>query len=136
MILGTAGFVMSVMNYLRDRPKVKVFLKWDMTPIIEGKQIQMGILRVTNIGRRPIYISLAALQVPKGFRHSHLILKGSMAGKKLLESDAPVTFSVNYDGLAQYSHDWQKVRGYVEDSAGRRYVSKKLPKTEVPSWAR
>jgi hypothetical protein len=37
MVLGTAGFVMSVMNYLRDRPKVKVFLKWDMT--LASKQI-------------------------------------------------------------------------------------------------
>ena len=28
------------------------------------------------------------------------------------------------------------VRGYAEDIAGRKYVSKKLPKSEVPSWAK
>src|SRR6266849_8635736 len=79
MVLGTAGFVMSLMNYLRDRPKVKVFLKWDMNLIGDASK-QMGIVRVTNVGRRPIYISVAALQVPKGFKglkgfkHSHLLL--------------------------------------------------------------
>jgi hypothetical protein len=150
MVLGTAGFVMSVMNYLRDRPKVKVFLKWDMTLVgdmtLDSKQ--MGILRVTNVGRRPIYISVAALRVPnsfkywfkhgfkRGFRHTHLIIRESLPGKKLSEGDAPVTFSVDYAVLARYSKRWRKIRGYVEDSAGRRYVSKKLPKTEVPSWAK
>jgi len=135
MVLGTAGLVMSLMNYLRDRPKVKVFLKWDMTLVRDASK-QMGIVRVTNVGRRPIYISVAALQVPKGFKYSHLILKESVPGKKVSEGDAPVTFSVNYDGLVQYSKHWRNVRGYVEDSAGRRYVSKKLPKTDVPSWAK
>jgi hypothetical protein len=133
MVLGTAGFVMSLMNYLRDRPKVKVTLKWDLTT--DGKN-RMGFVRVTNVGRRPIYISLAALEVPTGFRHTHLILKESMPGRKLSEGDAPATFSVNYDDLAQYSKHWRKVRGYVEDSAGGKYVSKKLPKSDIPSWTK
>ena len=33
MILGTAGFVMSVLSYLRDRPRVKVTLQWDMVDV-------------------------------------------------------------------------------------------------------
>ena len=36
MVLGTAGFVTSLLNYLRDRPKVKVTLKWDMKSISDG----------------------------------------------------------------------------------------------------
>ena len=135
MVLGTVGFVMSLINYLRDRPKVKVLLKWDMA-LVGNPSKQMGIVRVTNVGRRPIYISVAALKLPKGFKYDHLILKESMPGNKLSEGDAPATFSVNYDGLAQYAKHWRKVRGYVEDSAGRKYLSKKLPKSEVPSWAR
>src|SRR5437879_1130780 len=94
MVLGTAGFVMSLINYLRDRPRAKVFLKWD-TALVGDASKQMGIVRVTNVGRRPIYISVAALQVPKGYRYSHLILKESMPGKKLSEGDAPATFLVN-----------------------------------------
>lgn len=137
MVLGTAGFVMSLINYLRDRPKVKVFLKWDMALVGDSAK-KIGILRVTNVGRRPIYISVAALQVPKAFKYTHLMLKESMPGKKLSEGDSPLTFTLNYDdlNLAQYSKHWRKVRGYVEDSAGRKYVSKKLPKSDVPSWAK
>ena len=30
MILGTAGFVLGIVNYLRDRAKVVVKLRWDM----------------------------------------------------------------------------------------------------------
>jgi hypothetical protein len=135
MLLGTAGFIIGLMNYLRDRPIVKVFLKWDMTEVGPNQNL-FGVLRVTNVGRRPIYISVAALQVPKGFTYTHLILKESMPGTKLSEGDAPATFMVNYDGLGQYAKHWRKVRGYVEDSAGHKYFSKKLPKSDVPSWAK
>jgi hypothetical protein len=134
MVLGTAGFVMSLMNYLRDRPKVKVSLKWDMTEV--GSNKVMGLVRVTNVGRRPIHISVVALQVPKGFKHSRLILKKSMPGQKLSEGDAPAAFPVNHDGLEQYSKNWREVRAYAEDSAGGKYLSKKLPKSEIPSWAK
>jgi hypothetical protein len=81
MVLGTAGFVIGLMNYLRDRPKVKVHLQWDMVVSGDAAGNKMGIVRVTNVGRRPIYISAATLN----------------------EGDAPATFSVNYDSLAQYA---------------------------------
>src|SRR5712691_3992014 len=82
MGLGTAGFVMGLLSYLRDRPKVEVFLKWDMADSVTHQK--MGIVRVTNIGRRPIYISLVALEPPKGF-DVHLVLKQSLRGSKLSE---------------------------------------------------
>jgi hypothetical protein len=134
MVLGTAGFVMGLMNYLRDRPKVKVFLKWDLVDTSNSAN-KIGIVRVTNVGRRPIYISVVALQVPKGFKYTRLILKQSMQGQKLSEGDAPATFPVNYAGLNQYSKTWRKVRGYAEDSAGGKYLSKKVARSEKPSWA-
>jgi hypothetical protein len=49
MWLGTAGFVMSMMNYLRDRPKVKVTLRWELTEV--GTDKAVGIVRVTNVLR-------------------------------------------------------------------------------------
>jgi hypothetical protein len=134
MMLGTAGFVMGIMNYLRDKPKIKVRLKWDMTEIHTSRMF--GFLTVTNVGRRPIYITAAALRLPKGFRSSHLLLKESIPGTKLSEGDAPATFRVPYDLLAVYANKWRDVRGYAEDSAGKRYISKKLPESDIPSWAK
>lgn len=134
MVLGTAGFVMGVMNYLRDKPKIKVYLKWDMEEI--RTHVKTGVLTVTNVGRRPIFISAAALLVPKGFEHSHLLLMESTPGTKLSEGDAPAKFMINYDKLQKYAQNWRDVRGYVEDSAGKKYVSRKLPESDIPSWAK
>lgn len=135
MLLGTAGFVMSLMNYLRDKPRVRVVLQWDMKDT--GTGAMMGLVRVSNVGRRPVFISAVALEVPKGFEYSHLVLMDAVAGKKLGEGDAPAVFMVKYDAdLNKYSRVWRDLRGYVEDSAGGEYRSKKLPKNPVPSWAR
>jgi hypothetical protein len=131
VLLGSVGSVMGVMNYLRDTPKVKVHLKWDMTSVQTNEQ--MGVLTVTNVGRRPIFITAVALSVPKSF----LILKESMSGMKFSEGDAPATFTVHYDErLRKYAKRWRDVRGYVEDSAGKQYISKKLPESDIPSWAK
>ena len=69
----------------------------------------------------------------KGFEHTHLVLKESIPGQKLSEGDAPAGFLVNYEGLWQYSKNWRDMRAYTEDSAGGKYVSKKLPKSDIPS---
>jgi hypothetical protein len=134
MVLGTAGFVMGLMNYLRDRPKVRVTLKWDMTEPNTGRMA--GVVKVTNVGRRPIFISIVALQVPEGFKHSHLVLAKSIPGQKLSEGDATAGFLANYEGLEAYAKKWRDVRWYAEDGAGGKYLSEKLPETDIPSWAR
>jgi hypothetical protein len=139
MVLGTAGLVISLMNYLRDRPRVTVRLKWDMSvmdnPRYDTKK-KWGIVTVTNAGRRPVFISIAALTVPKGFEMTHLILSESASGNKLSEGDAPARFMVNQDDLEKYRDAWREVRAYVEDSTGKRYLSKRLNKSDIPSWAR
>ena len=139
MLLGTAGFVIGVMNYLRDKPRVKVILKWDMRVTDNARYDASklwGIITVTNIGRRPIFISIAALTVRKGFEHSHLIVVESVTGQKLSEGDAPVRFVVKQEGLEKYRRSWRDVRAHVEDSAGAKYLSKRLNKSGVPSWAK
>jgi hypothetical protein len=60
MVLGTAGFVMSLMNYSRDKPKVIVSLRWDMALLDTHETI--GLVSVTNVGQRPIFITVVALQ--------------------------------------------------------------------------
>ncbi|HLH10152.1 MAG TPA: hypothetical protein VKW78_23155 [Terriglobales bacterium] len=132
MVLGTAGFVISMMEYLRNRPKVKVTLKWDMTDTLTKEK--MGIIKVTNVGRRPIFISIVALELPKGFNR-YLVISDSIKGHKLSEGDAPAGFLVNYKDLQQYSRLWWKIRAYVEDSAANKYRSPELPKaSKAPSW--
>lgn len=134
MVLGTAGFVMSLMSYLRDRPRVKLTLQWDMTNAKTGDRT--GVVRVTNVGRRPIFIGIIALEVPKGADPTHLVLMESIAGTKLNEGDAPSPYLINYHGLAEYKSVWRRIRAYAEDSTGKRYYSR-IPrrKTKPPSWA-
>ncbi len=94
-----------------------------------------GLAKVTNVGRRPVFISVVALELPKGFKHSHLILNTSIAGTKLSEGDKPIAHMINYTDLAQYSEQWQKIRAYAEDSTGKRYFSEPPQKnSKKPSW--
>jgi hypothetical protein len=131
-VLGSAALAVSILTYLRDRPKLKVTLLWDMTDTATGKQ--MGLVRVTNVGRRAAHLGAVALVLPSKYEHSHLLLGDAVKGKRLEEGDAPAPFLVNYDGLAQYKSDWKKIRACAEDSAGRSYYSE-YP-TKKPSWAR
>jgi hypothetical protein len=56
-------------------------------------------------------------------------------GTKPSEGDAPSTFVVTYEKLSRFSKAWREVRAYAEDSARRKYFSKKPPRSPVPSWA-
>src|SRR6185295_2690698 len=145
VVIGTVGLTLSVSNYLRDRAVVKVFLKWDMTltpgAIFAGQVYDhrkpWGFVRVTNIGRRPVYISAAALEYSATFyeRLLHRILKrqptnaftaiimGSLSGAKLAEGDSPQVFLISQDGMEQHKEYWSSVRVFVEDSAGKKYLS-------------
>jgi hypothetical protein len=140
---GFGGLLLGILNYFRDRPKLVVTLQWDMAvtdnPIYDPKK-SWGVVRVTNIGRRTVYLANVALKLPKtfktakGFEHSHLLLSESLGGKKLAEGDPPAGFVVNQDDLAKYSEVWQQVRAIAEDSVGKAYKSNKI--AAPPSWAK
>jgi hypothetical protein len=74
-VVGVVALVLSVVNYLRDTPKVKVTLLWDMSvtdqPRYDTRKL-WGLVTVANVGRRPVYIRVANLKLPKGYKHSHL----------------------------------------------------------------
>jgi hypothetical protein len=131
MVLGTAGFVMALMNYMRDRPRIRVSVNWHMAEVRTGEK--MGIVTVANVGRRPIFISIAVMRVPKKFKPDHFVLAESIQGQKLSEGDAPARIKVSLKDMEQYAKVWRKVRVYVEDSAGRKYFAKKSER--VPPWA-
>lgn len=131
MMLGTAGFVMGLMNYLRDKPMVKVSVNWHMAD--SRSHEKFGMVVVANVGRRPIFITAAVMLAPRAFEPRHFLLMESVQGHKLSEGDPPAKFRVALDGMEQYGKVWRDVRIYVEDSAGRKYFAKK--QSRVPPWA-
>jgi hypothetical protein len=137
VITGTAGLVLGILNYLRDRPKVIVALTWDMKmigavtePFDPGKL--WGVLSVTNVGRRPIFVSHASLHVPG--QTKYYLLKESVEGVKLLESDAPKLYLIDQQSLVEWAAQWHKLRGCVIDQTGRHWHS--APMKEAPPWAK
>jgi RIO-like serine/threonine protein kinase len=93
-----------------------------------------GVIRVTNAGRRPSYVSHVAFKIPKGYDHSHLVIMGGITGKKLSEGDPTEIFVVAQDVMKAYAKDWKRVIAQVTDSTGKDWCSK--PPKEKPSWAK
>lgn len=137
MILGTAGFVLGVMNYLRDRSKIKVKLHWDWImagdPLTDSKK-KWCVIIVTNEGRRPVYITHVLVKIPKGYEAGGLLLKEGMRGEKLGEGDRPAIFRMDQDGMEKYAKDWKRLKAEVLLSNGKSYHAK-VNKKKVPSWA-
>lgn len=137
VVFGTGGLVLGIMNYLRDRPRVRVRLSWDMSvtdnPVYDPLR-KWGLVVVANTGRRPIFISHASIRLPRGYEHTHLLLREGLPGTRLAEGDPPVTYVVSQEGMEKYKKDWKKLKAIVIDSAGREYASG-VDKTKRPSWA-
>jgi len=138
VVFGFSGFVLGMLSFYRDRAAVCVELQWDMdvtgNPDYDENK-KWGLVRVSNIGRRPIYISHAALKVPEGHDHTHLVLMEGIAGKKLGEGDPSEAYVVDQEGLEKYKNKWRDVRAQVNDTTGKAWRSKKLKRGEKPSWA-
>ncbi len=132
LVTGVSGFTLGLLNYLRDKPRVKVELRWEMKT--SDTQEKIGVIRVANIGRRPIFLSHIALKLPKGYEESHLVLKDAINGQKLEEGDAPISYPVTYEGMEKYSRSWRKIVAQVNDSAGKTYLSSKVQTEQKPSW--
>jgi hypothetical protein len=110
---GIAGFVLGVLNYLRDRPKIKINLQWGMEMIggsIPQNEKECEIITVTNMGRRQVYVSHVCLILPKTYKNNLLILVDSVPGRKLVEGDAPEVFIVRHDVQSKYAQDLGKIR--------------------------
>lgn len=133
-VLGTAGFVISVLTFLRDRPKLKVTLNWDFALLGGDPDRRIGVVRVANIGRRPAFLSIVSLELPKGHRNTHEVLLESVPGKELPEGGAPASFQLEYRGLEQYKKGWAEIRAMAQDTSGKSWYSD-YPK-KMPSWAR
>lgn len=138
LIAGVSGLAIGVLNYMRDNPRVLIELQWDMlsygfTEFDEDEFV--GVIRIANTGRRPIYVSHVALRLPKGYEETHLVLKDGLVGQKLQEGDQPLTYPVSQKGLEEYEAKWRDVIAQVSDSTGKVWCSKKVQEGNAPSWA-
>ncbi|MCB4757602.1 MAG: hypothetical protein LHV69_11340 [Elusimicrobia bacterium] len=135
MVFGTAALTFSAMNYLRDRPKVKVFIQWDMDAIGDGpidKKKKWGIVNVANVGRRPIFVSHVAIRLPPKEAKKYFLVADTIYGKKLCEGDPPATFLVDQERMKEYAKHWKNLRVQISDSAGKVYFGDRTKKK--PSW--
>ncbi|MBC8032496.1 MAG: hypothetical protein H7Z16_20600 [Pyrinomonadaceae bacterium] len=133
LIFGLSGLVLSIVNYLRDRAIIVVDLQWDMTVKEDGRQV--GIITIANVGRRPVYISHAALRLPRECKTSHLVMMDAVQGERLGEGDRPKLYLVQQDIMEEYAEYWYYIRAQVSDSTGKVWYSKKHGITKKPSWA-
>ena len=139
VVAGTAALVLGVLNHLRDRPTITVELQWDMTAMnLPGYDPNKpwGVIRITNVGRRPAYVSHVAINLPKGYEETHLLIMEGLQGRKLEEGAPPLTFPVKQEGLEQYARDWKKLRAQVSDATGKVWLSPRTWRGEPPSWAK
>ena len=134
LIFGLIGTTIGVSNYFRDRAKVVVTLRWDMSMIDDDPENKIGCITVTNTGRRAIFISHVALRLPKGNEFSHFLIQGGLKGQKLSEGDSPAVFPVEQEGLEKYANQWRNIIAQVSDSTGKEWVSKKVK--QPPSWSK
>jgi hypothetical protein len=138
-LTGTAGAVLSVFNYLRDRASAVVSLQWDFLALdSSNKPIGQptGVVSIANNGRRPLYIKLVYLDVPKRSGHGPLILKRSLTGQRLGEGDAEFVITISTEAQS-YLHKhftgyWHDIHAVACDNCGRKYKSDSPKKP--PSW--
>ena len=133
LIFGLSAFVLSIVNYLNDRAVVVVDLIWDMTVAADGRQT--GVITITNVGRRPIYVNHAALEFPKGAPRQLILITQTVPGEKLSEGDRPLQYLVPQETLKPYAPFWKQIRARVSDSTGKVWYSKKGAIKKRPSWA-
>jgi hypothetical protein len=138
-ITGPLGLVISLLVYFRDRAKVLVTLSFDMQGFGGLPAVPEGyfVVRIHNVGRRPIYLSTAHITVPRWARKrlgaTHLLLGSGLQGVTIAEGGAPQVVPTRQADLTRCAEIWPYVRAAVIDAAGRTYYSD-WP-TRKPQWA-
>jgi len=128
MILGTAGLALSTLNYMRDRPYVKIYEQWNVNSPDYAEPY--CIIHVTNTGRRPVFIMYVAFELPPGSSEPYLILNATgermlAEGRRLSEGDPPLICTIAYSALGSYLNGSTQLRACAKDSTGRMYYAKK-----------
>ncbi len=139
LISGVTGTVLGILNFLRDRPSVEVYLQWDMSVTPGGgydPNKLWAAITITNVGQRPIFVSHVALHLPKGSENSHLFIQNGIAGETLTEASPSKRYIFSQDGLEKHALQWQDITAQISDSRGKVWAPKKTTTNKTPSWAK
>ncbi len=129
------GIIFSIglgtLNYKRDSIQINITLNLDMRPFghaISYYSDPCGMIKITNIGRRAVFISHVYLEIPN---QPVYLVNDSLKGKKLEEGDEPLTFPINKETLLEIGNEWDKIRAVVEIGK-KKYYSPYI--STKPSW--
>jgi hypothetical protein len=140
LFFGLAGFTLGLLNYRRDRPKLRIFIDWDTCLVRDRRaQAKLGRIYITNAGRRPIYIVSAGLVLftlaSAGIRR---VRTGAVKGRRLAEGDPPLSLIVPDTVEAartlwqRHAGHWRYLRAFAVDSNGKTYLSRRMKRR--PYW--
>lgn len=133
-ITGGLALAISFLVYLRDSPRVVVRLLCDMEGFGDRLPLPHLVLLVTNVGRRPIYLS--RMHIPSPVSGGDMIIfKETTESVTLNEGAPPQVAAIYQSGLEDTwaATHWWRMRARVWDASGRAYRSRWL--TEKPSFA-
>ena len=154
IVVGSSALILSLMNHLRDKAKVRINVVWDLNvtdgkekyvraqfPGITEKQLgtildrfranpkkRYAVVTVANIGRRPIFVSHAGFRIPKGRGADYELFSEMIAGITLKEGDPPVRIVEDQVGLEKYSDQWSDMVVEITDSSGKAWRSPRAGK--------
>lgn len=135
-ITGPIGLVVALLVYFKDRPVVKVTMKWDMLSLGDATTSEKKFCCVTiyNIGRRPIYLSHVHIKIPRKGA-GDILFTGGISGVTLPEGAPPhlVYADQSQQEIRRHGNVWWRLRATVIDAAGKYYHSD-WP-TRAPQWA-
>jgi len=122
-IVATMSAVIGILNYLRDRSKIKIRYKGGWKII--GQQALYDsaktyfVITVINKGRRPIRIERAGIRMV-GLEHPWFLLSDSFMPyrNKVLTEENPTTEFLVSEELIDFSKAWYIA---VKDATGREY---------------
>lgn len=133
-VTGTFGLIVSLLVYLRDAPRVRVLMRFDMKGFGSVPGVLHCVIAVHNVGRRTIYLERAHIP-PTTCGGQTYIFEQTMQNITLAEGAAPHIYHFQQAGFEseQISAEWWRIRALVWDASGRPHRSRWI--TERPSFA-
>jgi hypothetical protein len=132
-ITGPLGFLISLLVFFRDRPRIEVSASWGLKAIPPDPDYPENIVSVSvvNLGRRPAYVSHVSARRQGSTRV--WLLAGTVPGRILTEGSPPYISILDENVLKKNDLPWWGTRFSVSTSSGKLVYSPWLE--SPPDWA-